>query len=141
MQLDFLRQSVCGSFSLATDFYGYGYTSYQNLTEVSVTLERIKPLINISLDCEHFGIFMICNYVFPPCDLTTGMLRSVCTESCYFFRTHCSETYHSAVAFASAAQYPLEDNCENTLIHLQLRYGFPCSSSSLQSDCIDIKSM
>ena len=138
LQLDFLHQKACAQFTLATDFYIYRYTSYENFTEFAMTLDQLRSFVDFSEFCEQFATYFICNYVFTPCDLTTGAPRPICTDTCYFFRTYCSDTYSSMIRFAAAVKYPIMDNCENTLAHLQLGYNFPCSSSSLQNDCIDI---
>ena len=141
LRLDFLEQSVCGEASLATDFYSYGYTSYHNLSEVSKLTKQIEPFIDYSLLCTQFAIYYFCNYVFIPCDLTTGGPISICSNSCYFLPTNCSVLYFQVVSLATTAGYPVNESCENTLIHLQLAFDFPCSSSSLQNDCIDLLSM
>ena len=103
--------------------------------------ERLAPLLDTSHICDHFGFSLLCNAIFVPCDLTTGMPRPICTDSCYYYRTHCSKDYSSAIRFAAALEYPLKDNCENTFSHLQLGFNFHCSSNSLQNSCIDLQSM
>ena len=138
-QQNFLRQSGCAEYSLATDFYGYAYTSNENLTSFAVILESLRPFFDFSLICHQFAVYFICNYVFVPCDLFTGAPRSICSDSCYFLRTYCDEEYFSVVQVGSL-RFPFEDNCENTLTHLQLGYNFPCSSSSIGNDCIDVRS-
>ena len=70
--------------------------------------------------------------------MTTGAPRAICTESCDFFRHECSETYNQAVTLGNAFGYAVSDHCENTLIYLQDNFDFPCSSSSLQNECIDL---
>ena len=140
MQLNFLRQSDCADYTLATDFYGYGYTSYQNLTAFAVIIELLRTSFDSSFLCHQFAAYFICNYVFVPCDLFTGAPRSICTDSCYYLRNYCNETY-SIVVMVGALRFPIVDNCENTLIQLQMGYNFSCSSSSLENDCIDLLSM
>ena len=139
LKLNFLRQSGCAEYSLATNFYGYGYTSHVNLTSFAAILESLRTFFDLSLICHQFAAYFICNYVFVPCDLFTGAPRSICSDSCYFLRQYCSATYFSVV-MVGALRFPIVDNCENTLIHLQLGYNFPCSSSSLGNDCIDLQS-
>ena len=140
MQLDFLHQSSCAEFSFATGFYGYEYTSYENLTEFSMLLEFVSPLLDQSIMCHVLAAYFVCNYIFVPCDLFTGAPRSICTDSCYHLRNDCSEIYFPVLS-AGALTYPIVDNCENTLSHLQLGFNFPCSSSSLGNDCIDLPRM
>ena len=135
-----MRQSGCAEFSLASNFYGYEYTSYENLTEFAVVLESVSPIFDFAITCHRLAAYFICNYVFPPCDLFTGAPRSICTDSCYYLRDRCDREYFSMVSFA-ALRYPMVDNCENTLIHLQQGFNFPCSSSSLGNDCFDLLSM
>ena len=103
-------------------------------------LESLRAFFDFSLICHQFATYFICNYVFVPCDLFTGAPKSICSDSCYFLRTYCAGTYFSVV-MVGALRFPFEDNCENTLTHLQLGYNFPCSSSSLGNDCIDLRSM
>ena len=140
LQLNFVRQSGCAEFSLASNFYGYGYTSYENLTEFAALLESVSSIFNFAYTCHRVAAYFICNYIFVPCDLFTGAPRSMCTNSCYFLRDHCSDEYFAVVNFG-ALRYPIVDNCENTLIHLQQGFNFPCSSSSFGNDCIDLLSM
>ena len=131
-----MRQSGCAEYSLATDFYGYQYTSNENLTSFATILESFRALLDFSFICHRFAAYYICNYVFVPCDLFTGAPKSICSDSCYLLRKYCDET-----VMVAALRFPIEDNCENTLSHLQLEYNFPCSSSSIGNDCIDLRSM
>ena len=141
LQLDFLRQGFCSGFSLANNFYGYGYTSYANLSCYLLHywnhLESFLLIHLLVLDYLH-TLYAI-TYLFP-CDLFTGAPKPTCTDSCYFLRTHCDMSYF-LVVMISALRFPIMDNCENTLSHLQLGFNFPCSSSSLGSDCVDLTSM
>ena len=141
MWLDFLDQTFCGDASSATDSYIYGYTSYENLTKFNMFAEQIEPFIDWPDSCVQFAIYYFCNYVYVPCDLTTGGPVSICSNSCYFLRTNCPLIYLQVMNAAAAAGYSLVDNCENTLLFLQQEFGFPCSSSSLQNDCIDYLGM
>ena len=138
LQLNILNQSSCAGFSLATDFYGYGYTSYENFTEIATSVEMYSPFLKLSYHCHQFAAYFICNYAFIPCDLFTGAPRSICSDSCYYFRTRCNETYDDILLYGGIVAYPFIDNCENTLIHLQTTYGFPCSSSTFENNCIDV---
>ena len=140
MQLNFLRQTICADYTFATDFYGYGYTSNENLTALAAIIESLKDFFEFSFLCHRFAAYFICNYVFVPCDLFTGAPRSICTDSCNYLRRFCDDTYFTVVNVGSLT-FPIVDNCENTLIQLQTGYNFPCSSSSLGNDCIDLLSM
>ena len=73
--------------------------------------------------------------------MTTGAPRAICTESCNFLRHHCSEAYTQLVTFVDAFGYNIKSSCENTFLFLQEEFGFPCSSSSLQNECVDLLSM
>ena len=137
LQLDFLHQSFCSGFSLATNFYGYGYTSYANLSLFATLLEPLRPFFDDAFNCDRLSAYFICNYVFVPCDLFTGAPKSICTDSCYLLRTNCAMSYLSLV-MVGALRFPIMDNCENTLAHLQQGFNFPCSSSSLGNDCVDL---
>lgn len=133
-----MYQTICADFSLATDSYIYGYTSYENLTELVSIVQRFTPVIDFQFPCTRFTTYFFCNYGFVPCDMTTGAPRAICTESCNFLRRHCGETYTQVLTFVDAFGYTIVDNCENTLVHLQKDFDFPCSSSSLQNECIDL---
>ena len=135
-----MHQTVCANFSLATDSYIYGYASRENITEFSRILERITPVIDFQFFCTRFAAYYFCNYGFIPCDVTTGAPRAICAESCNYLHDHCSGTYLQVVTLGGVFGQTIKDNCENTLSHIQEDYGFPCSSSSLQNECIDLLS-
>jgi len=141
VQLNILRESkICSAFNLATDYYNYGYTSLDNFTSYSLTLDASETLIRSGNDefCEMYFLYYLCNYVFVPCDLTTGAPRPVCRDSCYLFRTRCTIIVNYILSFGRAVQYPVKDDCENTLAHIQ-EFGFPCSSNYFKENCIDLK--
>ena len=134
-----MQQGLCADFSVAIDYYHYEYTSYENLSNFHMTLLEIEPVIIIDLQyfCYQFIAYYMCNYVFPPCDLTSGAPRAICTESCQYFLTDCSEAYNDLVIYVDAYGSIFNVECRNTL-KLQQDFGFPCSSSSLQNNCIDL---
>jgi len=141
VQLNVVRESkICSAFNLAIDYYNYGYTTLDNFTSYSSTLDTSEAFLLSSSDefCEMYFIHYLCNYVFVPCDLTTGAPRPVCRDSCYFFRTRCPSELSYILTFARAVQYPIKDDCENTLAHIQ-EFGFPCSSDDFKENCIDLK--
>ena len=141
MKLDSLQQTICADFSVATDSYIYGYTSYENFTELIMIVQRFTPVVDLQFACTRLIAYFFCNYGFIPCDVTTGAPRAICTESCNFLHDHCGETFTQVVTFVDAFGYTIDYNCENTLSILQEGFGFPCSSSSLQTECIDLLSM
>ena len=104
-------------------------------------MQQITPVIDFKFFCTRFAAYYFCNYGFIPCDVTTGAPRAICTESCNFLRDHCSDAYIQVMTFVDAFGYTIKDRCENTLILIQEEFGFPCSSSSLQNECIDLLSM
>ena len=90
--------------------------------------------------CNLLTAYVICNYVFVPCDLFTGAPRPICTDSCYYYRIECGDTYNALLNVAVLVYSDVMDNCNNTLSHLQTSYDFPCSSNSLENNCIDLQS-
>ena len=137
-----MQQGLCANFSFATDYYYYEYTSYENLSNFDMDLQQLEPLVTFNLleyYCFEFAIYYFCNHVFPPCDMATGAPRAICTESCDYLLTSCSEAYSQSVIYSEVFGDVnfLNINCSNTL-SLQQDYGFPCSSSSLQNNCIDL---
>ena len=134
-----MQQGLCANFSVATDYYHYEYTSYENLSNLHMTVQQIEPVITIAIQfhCHQFATYYLCNYIFPPCDLTTGAPQAICTESCDYLLTECYDVYLQLVLFLDAYEFILNVTCGNTL-NLQQDYGFPCSSSSLQNNCTDL---
>ena len=130
MQLN-VSENFCADFSLATDSYGYGYDSSENLTRITNNLTETFP--DLGQHCQFFAAYFFCNYVLIPCDLFTGAPRPICSDSCYYFTTECS-----SMVLANQVYPAFVNNCENTLSHLQTIYGFPCSSNSLRHNCIDL---
>ena len=144
LKLDFIQQGMCANFTFATDYYYYEYTNYENLSNFNMILQQIEPVITVDLIflCYEFATYYFCNYVFPPCDLTTGAPRAICSESCDYFVTHCAKVYSLLVIYLEAYEVLkyINIDCSNTL-NLQQDYGFPCSSNSLQNNCIDLLGM
>ena len=59
-------------------------------------------------------------------------------KSCYYLTTECGSIYNTVSLFVNQVYPAFVDDCENTLSHLQTNYGFPCSSNSLEHNCIDL---
>ena len=137
MQLNF-SGNFCADFSLATDSYAYGYDSSENLTGFNNNLNGFLSYSDLSEHCPLFAAYYFCNYVIIPCDLFTGAPRPICSDSCYYLTTECSSIYSTVLLFVSQVYPAFVDDCENTLNHLQTSYGFPCSSNSLEHNCIDL---
>lgn len=141
LKADLVQQTICANFSVATDYYIYGYTSYANLTYFVMLLHMIETAANFDYNCTQFTAYYFCNIIFPPCDFTTGAPRAVCTESCHYARTQCDTTYTQVKTFFRPFGFVVSDNCENTFEPVKEIFGFPCSSSSLQNGCIDLLGM
>ena len=137
MQLN-LSENYCADFSLATDSYVYGYTSSENITGFNNNLDTFETYFDLSENCQLFGAYYFCNYGAIPCDLFTGAPRPICSDSCYYFTTECNSMYRTALLFIDQVYPAFVNNCDNTLSHLQTSYGFPCSSNSLEHNCIDL---
>ena len=112
----------------------------ENFTLYSETIITLEDIIRLGFTgfCGKILTYFLCNYVFVPCDLTTGAPRPICTDSCYFVLTECQSEFSLVLQFTSTIDYPIIDNCENTLANLQVGFGFPCSSSSFEDNCIDM---
>ena len=137
MQLN-ISENFCADFSLAIDSYIYGYDSSENLTGYSNDLNMFVNLFDLGQHCQFFATYYLCNYALIPCDLFTGAPRAICSDSCYYLTTECSSIYSTVLLFATQIYPAFVDDCENTLSHLQTSYGFPCSSNSLEHNCIDL---
>ena len=138
LKVDLMQQTLCANFSLTTDYYIYGYTSYATFTYFIMFLRQFEPAVDFDYSCTRFAAYFFCNGVFPPCDFTSEAPRALCTESCHYLLTHCRTAYIQVKTFLKLIGYAISDNCENTLEPLQEYFGFPCSSSSLQNECIDL---
>ena len=141
LKIDFIQDSICNTLSFATAYYYYEYTSYENLSNFFAIIQQLEPIIIADIQhlCTQFFTYYFCNYLFPPCDLTTGAPQAICSESCDYFVTECSNANQLAV-YSRFQGYDFNIDCSNTL-SLQQDYGFPCSSSSLQNNCIDLLGM
>ena len=137
-KVDLIQQTLCVNFSLTTDDYIYGYTSYANLLYF-VTLQHVfESAIDFKYKCNQLTAYYFCNSIFPPCDFTSGAPRAICAESCHYIRTICATPYTATTTVLKHFGYTISDSCENTLELLQNYFDFPCSSSSLQNGCIDL---
>ena len=141
MKVDRLQQVICGNHSLATDYYIYGYTSYENLIDIIKIVHDFTPAIDLSYFCTEFTAYYFCNYGFPPCDLTSGAPRAICAESCHYINTHCSVEFLQVEIYLRAFAIDIKRDCDNTLRNIQDNFDFPCSSSSLQNECVDLLGM
>jgi len=116
----------------------YKYTSEENFTIILGYL-TIAAKYNITPSrCEYENAVFVINYVFIPCNLTTGTPRPLCSDSCYNFRKHCRHRYNSALLFADLLNIPFVDDCENTLHVINTAFNFPNSSKDFQDDCFNL---
>lgn len=141
MQLDSLTDAACARFSEAYSDVIFKYTTEENFNEYIDILDGLEELLDSSDEpeiCREAAGYVICNYVFIPCNLTTGNPRPICTEACdYYFNRRCVSIFRTIVRFASIINYPFMNNCPNTLSHLN-EFGVPLLSDSFADDCIDI---
>jgi len=122
----------------------FNYINEEQFNELIKTLNGLESLLNSTDEdaiCQQAAAYIICNYGFIPCNLTTGNPRPICTESCnYYFNIRCRELFITIIRFASIITYPFMNNCPNTLSHLQ-GFGYSLTSDSFADDCIDIVGM
>jgi len=122
----------------------FSYADKMEFKTFVSTLNGLESLLDNSDEdeiCQQAAAYIICNYVFIPCNLTTGNPRPICTGSCnYYFNIRCKELFATVIGFASVIKYPFMNNCPNTLSHLQ-GFGYSFSSDSFADDCIDIVGM
>ena len=130
----------CTQYNLATNDYLYQYTSVKNISLLSNAIQEVLPLIRIqgvTFICELALNLFLCNFALSPCNLTTGTLKPICSQSCFFFRQNCNTHYDLARTIASFRGFPFADDCDNTLRHLQLWYNIEVSSDDFGDDCLD----
>ena len=101
-------------------------------------LEELLNTSDADEVCRQAAGYIICNYVFIPCNLTTGNPRPICTLPCdYYFNVRCRDIFDVIIRFSTIINYPLMNNCPNTLSHLG-EFGITLSSDNFADDCIDI---
>ena len=116
----------------------FKYTSDQNLTHVKQLIIQYNHILNHPDDwCESAAIQFICYAFLPPCNLTTGTPRPLCSNACFYFTNICKKDYNTILGGLAIEGYPDIDNCENTFNHLN-EFGFSNSSQDFADDCIDI---
>ena len=104
------------------------------IQEVVPALTSIQGASHI---CRLALNLILCNFALSPCNLTTGTLKPICSQTCFFFRQNCFIQYDLAQTIASFRGYPFGDDCNNTLGHLQLWYNIEISSDDFGDDCLD----
>ena len=144
MQLDSLANAACRRFNQASQNVIFDYATNEQFNGYIETLDGLEELLNTSDEeevCRQAAGYVICNYVFIPCNLTTGNPRPICTLSCdYYFNVRCREIFEVILRFSTIIDYPFMNNCPNTLSHLE-EFGFSLLSDNFADDCIDIAGM
>ena len=105
LQLNF-SENFCADFSLATDSYGYQYTSSENLTGFISNVNVFVTYFDLYERCQFFAAYYLCNYVIVPCDLFTGAPRPMCSDSCYYLTTECGSIYSNVSSLFINQVYP-----------------------------------
>ena len=119
----------------------FKYTSDKNL---SMLLDRLQSFRALLLDsrfrsaCRFPTGLFFCNLFFIPCNLTTGTPRPICSRSCSQFFSACNTQFNVLLDFSRVINFPFMHNCENTLHHINMSFGYPNSSSDFEDDCLDL---
>ena len=130
---------VYSEYSVSLNSMIYKYTSESNFTKfldaLVVAVEYLPQLS--STVCLSYSAFFVYNYIFIPCNLTTGSPRPLCSSACYFFRYYCEYQYTTIIAYANLLGISIYDDCENTFNHINVIFHYPNSSKDFEDDCID----
>lgn len=144
MQLDGLTNAACARFSQASQNVIFEYATVEQFNGYIETLDGLENLLITSDEdevCQDAAAHIICNYVFIPCNLTTGNPRPICTLPCdYYINVRCRDVFEVILQFATIIDYPFMNDCPNTLSHLE-EFGFSLQSDNFADDCIDIAGM
>ena len=121
----------------------FKYTSNKNLSMILNRLQQFGVIFSnarFSPGCRlPSGLFYF-NVAIIPCNLTTGTPRPICSRSCSNYFSSCNGEFNAFLDFTRSFNFPLSfmQNCENTLHHINMGYGYPNSSNDFEDDCIDI---
>ena len=142
IQLNSLDNAICNDgFIQESHNVIFDYTTEENFIEYIQTLDNLEELLRTSGEdqiCQDVTAYFLCNYVFIPCNLTTGNPRPLCTVPCeYYVNERCANIFETIFRFSSIVDYPLMNDCPNTLSHLET-FGLSLESDSFADDCIDI---
>ena len=145
IQLDALEDSTCNGVFQGLHNVIYNYTTQENFYNYIEATDSSPSLLRDAFEeekeeeelCQYAFTYIICNYVFIPCNLTTGYPRPICTKSFdHYVNRLCAYTFQYFLRFASTIHYPFT-NDSNTLAHLET-FGYSLSSDSFADGCIDI---
>ena len=145
LRLDALTSSACRQFKQASQNVIFEYTTDEQFDGYIETINGLEELLLTAEDvdevCRQAAGYIICNYVFIPCNLTTGNPKPICTLPCdYYINMRCRDIFVVILQFATIIEYPFMNNCPNTLSHLE-EFGVSLLSDSFADDCIDIAGM
>ena len=144
IQLDALENAACNGYFQGMHNVILDYTTQENFYDYIETLNNLEPLLSDSGEdniCQNATAYLLCNYVFIPCNLTTGNPRPICTMPCdYYVNRRCANLFEIILRFSSIINYPFMNDCPNTLSHLET-FGYSLSSASFADDCIDLAGM
>jgi len=119
----------------------YKYTSEENFTKIKDTMKLVISTIEISTFtatvCLARSAVLVYNYVFLPCNLTSGKPIPFCLSACEKFRHLCKSVYDNILTNARGLGIPFDDNCENLLYTHNYLFGFPNSSKDFEDHCYD----
>ena len=142
LKLDSLILQYSKKFGIHVNVVAYKYTSEETFTTYLKLLEYGGRAVhnyesNIDL-CEIYLALLVYNYAFVPCNLTSGTPRPLCSHSCYFARSNCSNSFNFVLKSANIfKEGSFVDDCENTLHFINEVHNFPNSSKYFEDDCID----
>ena len=140
IQLDALEDSTCNGVFQGLHNVIYNYTTQENFYNYIKVIDNSHSMLRDHFEdkvCQYAFEYIICNYVFIPCNLTTGNPRPICTKQFdYYVNRLCAYTFKLVRRFSSTIRYPFT-NDSNTLAHLEA-FGYPLSYDSFADDCIDI---
>ena len=118
----------------------FKYTSDRNFSKLLDLLKSVEILLrnSVTRGCTFPTGMFLCNLVFIPCNLTTGTPRPLCSRSCSAFHSACNLEFNTILNFAGILGIPFIDQCENTLHHINMGYGYRNSSNDFKDDCFDL---
>jgi len=138
--LKFTVNDHCIEYNLATNDYIYQYTSVMNMTQFSSVIRQVVPLLDIQgipFNCQVALNLFLCNFGFPPCNLTTGTPKPICSKSCFYFHQNCPLQFELMHTISGFFGFSFVEDCFNTLGHLEQWYDIEISSDDFGDDCLD----
>ena len=124
------------AYSISLSSIAFKYTSENNFTTFLDALVIAISFLPQS-KCLFYAAIYAYNYVFIPCNLTTGMPRPLCSKACRLFSYECEYQYTTIITYGNLIGVPLDDDCENTFNHINKKFSYPNSSKDYENDCYD----